>query len=188
MRGRKKRRNAGPRRWEWLTEMIRYNLYTIGAEVGVYNGVNAAKMLSGCPELNLFLVDRWKDIEPDPNGERIGCENWDAEKGYRQAMSRVQGYNKRITVLRGDSVKMADKVEDGSLDFVFIDADHRYAAVKADIQAWAPKVREGGVVCGHDFDYPSLEGVRKAVEECFVDFKETGIDYVWYAKREDYVD
>jgi len=37
------------------------------------------------------------------------------------------------------------------LDFVYIDADHSYKSVKEDINAWAPKVREGGIVAGHDY-------------------------------------
>jgi predicted alpha/beta hydrolase family esterase len=50
------------------------------------------------------------------------------------------------------------------LDFVFIDADHKYESVKADIAAWLPKVRPGGHIAGHDYhsDWP---GVQKAVDE-----------------------
>ena len=47
---------------------------------------------------------------------------------------------------------------------VFIDADHRYEAVKADIAAWLPLVRAGGVLAGHDIQD---EGVRRAVTEAF---------------------
>lgn len=48
-------------------------------------------------------------------------------------------------------------------DLVFIDADHSYEAVKADIAAWTPKVRKGGVLAGHD--YGVFEGVTRAVNE-----------------------
>jgi predicted O-methyltransferase YrrM len=43
---------------------------------------------------------------------------------------------------------MAGKVKDGSLDFVFIDADHRYLAVIKDLAAWTPKLKPGGTLCG----------------------------------------
>jgi hypothetical protein len=39
-----------------------------------------------------------------------------------------------------------------SVDLVFIDGDHSYSAVKRDIAAWLPKVRPGGILCGHDCD------------------------------------
>ena len=54
---------------------------------------------------------------------------------------------------------------DHSLDFVFIDAAHDYGNVKKDIQAWAPKVKETGIIAGHD--YFGAEGVRAAVDEFF---------------------
>lgn len=182
------RKEKGPKRWDWLIKMINENGYTKGAEVGVQNGINASKVLGRCPSLHLHLVDRWKNITPDPSGLRIGCENWDAADGKRKAMANVRPFKDRIKVLEGDSVAMADKVEDGSLDFVFIDADHRYTGVKADIKAWAPKVKEGGIISGHDLDYPRCPGVRKAVEEAFADFEVTGINYVWSARKEDYVE
>ena len=36
------------------------------------------------------------------------------------------------------------------IDFLFIDADHRYESFIADLKAWIPKVKAGGIVCGHD--------------------------------------
>ena len=65
--------------------------------------------------------------------------------------------------MKKSSVEAAPELEDGSLDFVFIDANHSYDAVKNDIIAWAPKVRSGGVLCGHD--YNSFPGVQKAVDD-----------------------
>ncbi len=55
-------------------------------------------------------------------------------------------------------------------DFVYIDADHSYEAVKADIEAWWPKVRMGGVLAGHDYTKPHQVnqahfGVIQAVDE-----------------------
>lgn len=62
----------------------------------------------------------------------------------------------------GDSVKMAEQVKDASVDFVFIDADHHYESVLADIYAWTPKVRLGGWLGGHDLNEM---GVRMAVQK-----------------------
>lgn len=51
-------------------------------------------------------------------------------------------------------------------DFVFIDADHRYEAIKADIAAWWPKVKAGGRLAGHDYTM-AFPGVIQAVNEVF---------------------
>jgi predicted O-methyltransferase YrrM len=52
----------------------------------------------------------------------------------------------------------------GCLDMVFIDADHKYEIVIADIRAWLPKVKPGGILCGHDYRRPG-DDVNRAVDE-----------------------
>jgi hypothetical protein len=49
------------------------------------------------------------------------------------------------------SDEAASKYDDGSLDFVWIDANHHPTAVKKDIEAWLPKVKKGGYIGGHDY-------------------------------------
>jgi len=75
-----------------------------------------------------------------------------------------------VNIMVGDSVEFAEDFEDSSIDLLFIDAAHDYESVKADIEAWLPKVR--GVIAGHD--YPAYPGVMKAVDERF---KEVIKDY-----------
>ncbi len=71
---------------------------------------------------------------------------------------------------------------------MFIDADHTYEGCKADILAWAPKVKDGGWISGHDFrnpNYPSW-GVEKAVGELVVEngYKlEVDDHYTWFCKK-----
>jgi hypothetical protein len=50
------------------------------------------------------------------------------------------------------SLDASRKFPDESLDLVFIDGSHGYTHVKQDIRAWLPKVKEGGILCGHDCD------------------------------------
>lgn len=40
--------------------------------------------------------------------------------------------------------------KDQSCDFVFIDGDHSFEATMRDIEMWMPKVKPGGILCGHD--------------------------------------
>ena len=75
------------------------------------------------------------------------------------------------------SEQAALAMPDETLDFCYIDADHRYEAVKRDIEMWLPKVKHGGVICGHDYvtdgeiynksdgSLIGLFGVKKAVTE-----------------------
>ena len=64
----------------------------------------------------------------------------------------------------------------------FIDGDHSYEGCKADIEAWLPKLREGGVMAGHDYEHPQFPGVKKSVDEIF-DEVEVFSDMVWLIRK-----
>lgn len=68
-------------------------------------------------------------------------------------------------------------------DAIFIDANHNFQFVKEDIEAWYKKLNNDGILIGHDFDYPNLPGIRKAVELEFKDNYNLEDDYVWWTKR-----
>lgn len=72
-----------------------------------------------------------------------------------------------VTVHAAPSLEVAERLSD--LDFVFIDGDHSYEMVKAELEAWWPKVKVGGVLSGHDYDHNGRgwPGVHKAVHEKF---------------------
>ena len=61
-------------------------------------------------------------------------------------------------------MEAAREVPDESLDFVYIDADHRFDYVMEDIITWSRKVRPGGIVSGHDYFRFRNTGVVPAVD------------------------
>ena len=73
------------------------------------------------------------------------------------------GYGDSITLIIANSVAASRLFADGSLDWVHLDARHDYESVKADIQAWLPKVRRGGWLSGDDYDELKWPDVIKAV-------------------------
>lgn len=82
-------------------------------------------------------------------------------------MGRTAFAHDRRNIIVMRSTEAADFVDDASLDFAFIDADHSYEGCKADIDAWASKVKPGGWLCGHDYENPDFPkfGVTQAVTE-----------------------
>ena len=70
-----------------------------------------------------------------------------------------------VGFLRSKSLDALPSVGDESLDLIYVDGDHRYEAVVADIQGWKPKLRKGGVMAGHDWN---MQGVKKALSEVFL--------------------
>merc|ERR1740121_1256224 len=70
---------------------------------------------------------------------------------YCEARLRDALLSGRAQIVDMDSAMAASTVADGELDFVYLDARHDLAGVVADIRAWWPKVRPGGVFAGHDY-------------------------------------
>jgi predicted O-methyltransferase YrrM len=144
------------KRGDVLLDLVKRYGWTKGAEIGVYNGEQCFfKLLDKCPHVSLIAVDNWSATDPDYG---------DLTEVGRAFVKKAEVYGDRARVLLGKSAEMAAHVEDGSLDWVFIDAAHDYESVKADVVAWAPKVRKYGFIMGHDIDFPS---VKQAVEEAF---------------------
>lgn len=57
-----------------------------------------------------------------------------------------------VEIIRAESPDAAQQFADGSLDYVFIDGSHDTASVLADLRAWLPKVKTGGIIAGHDIN------------------------------------
>jgi len=125
------------------------------AEIGVCLGVLSEVLLQKLPTLTLLMIDKWSE-EPVDSPYWLGDS--DGRKLQRQldeemslAISRTEFAQDRRCVIVGRSLNVVKLIADKSLDLVFIDADHTYDVVLADIRAWFPKVKPGGVLSGHDF-------------------------------------
>lgn len=130
----------------------------LGCEVGVRHGVFSEYLLKKNHNLSMFLVDPYTSYE-DVHHTYTAEEQLEIKDS---AMFRLEPYGKRAHWLYLTSVVASQHIANSSLDFVFIDANHDYQDVKADLAAWWPKVRKNGLFCGHDFN---MDGVNKAVRE-----------------------
>lgn len=81
---------------------------------------------------------------------------------FKMATSRYSNVHEFI----GTSADAARLLHD-DYDFIFLDAMHTYEDVKADIERWWPRVREGGVMAFHDYGHWDFPGVEQAVNERF---------------------
>ena len=155
--------------------------YKVLVEVGVWKGHSvtflANEIRKNGMEAKLYAVDLW-------DGSNVGA---DLDTDISNIYNIYNEYKKQygvgvadmITDLKGVSWEMADNFEDGTVDFVFIDADHEYESVVKDINAWLPKVRTGGIISGHD--HGAGAGVEQAEDELVPDRRLT-TGTVWYTK------
>ena len=151
-------------RWHVVAGLCLQSGFRNGAEIGVSQGRFTMFLCAVMHDMEMIAVDRW---EEQPGHKSEGWVGWDHEGSLARFKETTgQYFPGRVRIVRADSVAAASRIEDGSLDFVFIDADHSYEGCKADIEAWAPKVRKGGLVCGHDYNR-KWPGVVQAVDEIY---------------------
>lgn len=138
-------RLAGTRN-ETFTALLRATGCKVGVEVGTEEGVFAEHLCRSVPGLHLTCVDAWETYAgyQEHRRRQEKLDGWHA-----QTVERLAPFD--VTILRQYSADAAKSVPDGSLDFVYIDANHELRYVLEDIYTWVPKVRPGGIVAGHDF-------------------------------------
>lgn len=106
-------------------------------------------------QLMVYVIDSFGDNISD--GSVFSPETFAT---FADSLARY-GLTSHVSISVGLSQVIADTIADRSLDLVFIDANHEAPFVNEDIKLYAPKVKDGGIISGHDFVHPP---VRKAVE------------------------
>ncbi len=119
--------------------------YVVGAEIGVYRGEFTEKFCKA--GLQIYAIDPWLPFVGQGKSEqRQDMQDYN----YDQAKKILSQY-KNCTMVREYSMDALKHFEPKSLDFVYIDGDHRFRYIAEDISEWYAKVKNGGVIAGHDY-------------------------------------
>jgi hypothetical protein len=151
-------------RFEMLAFLVWRMDWQAGAELGVHLGTTSKYLLERFPALCLTGVDFFGYL-PKRIGDPARPSELHEEK-RRRVRALYAEYHPRARLIEKPTHEAAGEVADGSLDFVFIDADHRYDAVRQDIADWTPKLKPSGWLVGHDY-LEHFDGVFRAVNEAF---------------------
>jgi SAM-dependent methyltransferase len=131
-------------------------------EIGCYRGEATAFFLTRVA--HVVCVDPWKDyLEFNNASEPITMTGMDAIEQEFDAVAATTPH--RVLKVKLPSLEAAAQFPDGTFDLVYIDGNHGYLDVLEDIAAWLPKVKEGGLLAGHDYDVLARPGVPRAVQE-----------------------
>jgi hypothetical protein len=128
---------------------------SVGAEIGVWQGDFSAELIHALNPRRLHLIDPW--VMRDDGIHRAawyGSDNRpDMEAIYAGVMRRFEAEREKGTVVihRETSKEALQKLPDESLDFIYIDGDHEFSAVREDCFLGYDKVRPGGLLCGDDY-------------------------------------
>ena len=137
--------------------------FKTGCEIGLEKGKNAVQMFNNIPELKLYGVDPYKQHPQCSYVYEAEIRKWN--QGYLnrcmlQAIERMK--DKNFELLKGFNEDVVKEIKDESLDFVYIDGDHSYNMAMLDIIMWSRKVRQGGIISGHDYYYDKDTSGRRA--------------------------
>lgn len=164
------------RRWAVVESLVKSEGWTRGAEVGVHKGRTFKHLLTQCPDLTLYGVDLWDTAFFEATREGRPKKEINLERDLLELSVWLRSHApERGFLIKQDTREAAKEFEDGFFDFAFIDADHRYEGVKADIEAWLPKAK---VIIGHDYNEEEFPGVVQAAQEAFREV-EVFPDHVW---------
>lgn len=157
----------------WLYETAQK--MTSIVELGSWQGRSTHALLSGCKG-TVYAVDHW-----DPNYIGIpGLSESIIENNWQAFCANVKDF-KNLQIMKMPSLKAAESFQDASVDMVFVDADHAYGSVMADIRAWLPKTVK--MIAGHDYEIKQHPGVVQAVDEMFGGAHEL-LDTIWFVRLE----
>lgn len=145
------------------------------AEIGTWRGDFAAVILEHRRPQRLYLVDPWEhraegEYEQASYGGRMEGGQQALEEMHQSVLDRFSSQidSGQVQVLRQRSTDAAAKFADESLDWVYIDGDHSYDGVKADLEAYFRTVKSGGLLAGDDYGHEGSwfeDGVTRAVDE-----------------------
>lgn len=127
-------------------------------EIGAYAGLSA--WLMGMTAKSLVSIDSFKACS---NGQRQESFLTTLDD-YKRAVSRYTNVKPPVIAT---SEQAAPMFPNASFQFIFIDADHQYTALRDDIQRWWPKLKPGGTMAFHDYRHGDFPGVEQAIDEIF---------------------
>lgn len=145
------------------------------AEIGTWKGDFAAVILAHRRPTHLYLVDPWEhraegDYADASYGGRMEGGQAALDQMHDSVAARFSSEIEagQVEILRQRSVEAAASLPDESLDWVYIDGDHSYDGVKADLEAYYRTVKPGGLMAGDDYGHVGSwfeDGVTRAVDE-----------------------
>lgn len=170
---------------EWLIEQASTRRTVV--EIGSWKGRSTKALALSVQEVS-YSVDHWMGTPPPSEDSRalpdwlevkdLGAGTVKAEFERNLASEITSGKCVLLGLPSDKGVERLKEILGGrKIDMVFIDGDHDYEMVKRDIELWSPMIVEGGLLCGHDYIWPT---VYKAVAELVPKHRYLHGTTIWY--------
>ena len=150
--------------YEVISRLIKENNFYNYVEVGVWRGETLFNVARENKQVKIYGVDDYNSNNYKgyiaANGEVMAnIDNETYDKIRIDVLNKATNF-KNVFIIIKNSLAAAKTFNDDSLDIVFIDGLHNYKNVYEDITAWLPKIREGGILCGHDFSLKHFSVIK----------------------------
>lgn len=147
----------------------------IGVEIGTGPGCITEAILSLPNVVHLYTIDPYTH-RPGEDYEAGGHDQYRHNSAMLEALERLKPYRGRYILCQQTSDVAAEFIRE-TVDFVWIDGHHTVDQVTRDIGNYAPKIKAGGVIGGHD--YGLGDDVKVAVDAIYPSVI-TGGDFTWW--------
>jgi hypothetical protein len=156
----------------WLTRQ--FPKHSVGVEIGVHLGNFTQTLLDSVRPRKLHLIDPWRYFSEDTyqssfyGGTKIGGQI-EMDRRFDSVKQRFsKEMQQEIVVIHRDtSDQVASQFPDAYFDWIYIDGNHLFEFVKNDLEMYAPKVVDNGLIAGDDYGIAGWweDGVTRAVDE-----------------------
>lgn len=127
-------------------------------ELGSWEGRSTIAIANAAPSRTIHAVDHWQGAASDTY-QREQVTKRDVWEAWNANMVAATPGN--VKPFRMDW-RVYHQAHDGQVALVFIDADHTYEEVTAQIKAFRPLMSPGGIICGDDYPMaPVAKAVRR---------------------------
>ncbi|MCU7926553.1 MAG: class I SAM-dependent methyltransferase [Candidatus Thiodiazotropha sp. (ex Dulcina madagascariensis)] len=142
--------NQSGSRFDLWIHFLQTNDIRSMAEVGVYRGDFASRLLEKCNSIEKYhMIDPWRHLN-DWNKPANKDDNI-FEQFLSETKSKTNFAADKRILLQGKTTEVIDKIPDGELDFAYIDGDHTLKGITIDLIRLYAKIKVGGWIAGDDF-------------------------------------
>jgi hypothetical protein len=137
-------------------------------EIGSWKGRSATylavEIINSQKNIKFDCIDIWENSHF--YSEKMVGQGYPtfSENLYQTFLNNITPVSHIINPVQSDSSAAAKTYADNSVNFIFIDGDHSYEGIKRDLECWLPKIKDGGIIAGHDYHY---DPIKRAVKEIF---------------------
>lgn len=152
----------------WMTDIEQRFLFEeakkhqVIVEIGSWRGRSTQALLQSGAKY-VYACDTWLGSADIQDSTNYLAKQEDIFAAFTE---NTKEYSNLIKI-RKPSLEACKEFLTNSIDFCFIDAGHSYAEIMADVKAWFPLVKEGGVICFHDYFPDVWMGVVQCIDELF---------------------